>query len=106
MKIKVYQIPCERDPRMLKFFNFEKTKKYGGVMAEEYRCVFDGEVEAENLEQVFAVLNQRKKPFNYHGHNLSVSDVVETQEGYYFCDSIGFVKLENFSVEEGKKINE
>ena len=99
MKIKVYQIPCERDPRMLKFFNYAWAQKHGGVKAEEYKCVFDGEVDAKNLEGVYTVLNLRKKPFNYHGHSLSVSDVVETQEGYYFCDSFGFVKRDNFNHE-------
>ena len=103
MKIEVYQIPCDRDVRGLKFFNYEKTIKYGRVIdPTEYRKVFDGDIEAKSLEDVYARLNQSPKPPSYNGHNLSVSDVVVNEDGAFFCDSVGFVKLDNQLFQETK----
>ncbi len=96
MKIKVYQIDPEKDARELLLMNYDCTELHGGVKAEEYKCIFDGEVEARTLEGVFAQLNKRH-PVGYNGHTLSVSDIVETEDGVcHFCDAVGFVRLPDF----------
>lgn len=102
MKIKIYQIGDQLDKRNLMFLNFEFTQKHGGVDPTEYELVFEGEVEAKNLEDVFHIFNTYSEmPASYRGRSLSVSDVVVNEDGAFFCDSFGFEKLlEGFDVRE------
>ena len=55
----------------------------------------------KDLEDVFRLCNT-ELPYGYHGHSLSVSDVVEIcdgkDKGLYFVDSIGFKKLDDFDI--------
>ena len=103
MKIKIYQIGAEKDKRNLLFMGFEFTQRHGGVDPTEYELVFEGEVEATHLETVFYIFNTYSEmPAGYRGRSLSVSDVVVTEDGAFFCDSFGFTKLlEEFNVREG-----
>jgi hypothetical protein len=97
MKIKIYQIAPEKDKRHLMFSRFEFAEKHGGIDPSEYDLVFEGEVKAEDLEDVYIIFNDYvKMPASYHGRSLSVSDVVETEDGAYFCNSFGFIKLPSF----------
>lgn len=97
MKVKVYQIDPELDRHETLFRGYDSVMKDAGeVDPTIYKTVFDGKLDAQNLEDVFAVLNF-KHPVGYNGHSLSVSDVVEVDgEGCFFCDSIGFRQLEDF----------
>lgn len=96
MKVKIYQIAPERDSRRLLFMNHDYAVDHGDVKPEEYKCVFDGNVSAHSLEELYAELNEHK-PVGYNGHSLSVSDVVELDDkSFHYCDSIGFVRLRNF----------
>ncbi len=95
MKIKVYQIDEEREGRNLLFMNYGFAVKHGGVNPANYKCVFDGNVDADTLEGVFMKLNTTHT-VGYNGHALSVGDLVENGDGCHFCDSFGFRKLENF----------
>ena len=98
MKIRVFQL---REASPLTFMNFEETLKRGGVKTKDYRQVYGGTVFAENLEDVFRLCNT-ELPYGYHGHSMSVSDVVEIcdgkDKGLYFVDSIGFKKLDDFDI--------
>ena len=98
MKIRVFQL---KEASPLTFMNFEETSKRGGVKTKDYRQVYGGTVFAENLEDVFRICNT-ELPYGYHGHSLSVSDVVEIcdgkDKGLYFVDSIGFKKLDDFDI--------
>lgn len=98
MKIKIYQIAPEKDKRHLMFSRFEFAEKHGGIDPSEYELVFDGEVKAEDLEDVYVIFNSYiKRPASYRGRSLSVSDVVVTEDGAYFCNSCGFIKLQSFT---------
>ncbi len=104
MKIKVYQIDPDRDRKNLLFMHYTFTQQHGGVDPGVYKCVFDGSVDAKNLEDVFAQLNTQH-PVGYNGHSLSVSDIVETENGdCYFCDSAGFQKLDGFQTDQATPI--
>ena len=46
-----------------------------------------------NLEDVFARFNTEGHPL-HRGHSLSVSDVVLTEDGAFFCDTIGFKEID------------
>ena len=60
-------------------------------------------MDANNIEEVFALLNT-DAPVGYNGHSLSVSDIVETQDGFHFCDSFGFKKLDDFDSTQAEPI--
>lgn len=94
MKIKIYQITPEKDTRDLKFMRLSFVERHGGVDPSEYALAFEGEVDARDLEDVYVIFNDcAKTPTGYRGHSLSVSDVIVTEDGAYFCDSFGFAKL-------------
>lgn len=93
MRIRLYQISPERDKRNLIFMNYDFIKRHGGVDVESYDLVFDGEVEAKRLDDIFYIFNQ-KLPEGYYGRRMSVSDVVWAEGlGTFFCDSFGYKQI-------------
>ena len=101
MKIKIYQIDMERDKHRIAMMGYEDTLarlNSDGIDSSLYDLVFEGEVEAKNLEAVYAKFNL-DHPAGYTGRSMSVSDVVQVvesttaKEGFYFCDSIGFKEI-------------
>ena len=95
MKVRIYQINKELDTESALFMGFDFAEKHGGVAPSTYMCVFDGSLDFSDIEEVYALCNA-EHPIGYYGHSLSVSDIVETDDGCYFCDSIGFKKLADF----------
>lgn len=95
MNIKIYQINQERDRNTVKFLhyehldNFQETKD---INASIYDEVFSGDVDCTDLEDIYRKFNIEGHPL-YRGHSLSVSDVVVTEDGAFYCDSIGFQKI-------------
>ena len=85
----------ELDTENALFIGFDFAEKHGGVDPLTYSCVFDGNLDFSDIEEVYALCNA-EHPIGYYGHSLSVSDIVETGDGCYFCDSIGFKKLADF----------
>ena len=101
MKIKIYQIDMERDEHRIAMMGYEDTLarlNSDSIASTLYDLVFDGEVEAKDLEAVYAKFNL-DHPAGYTGRSMSVSDVVQVvesttaKEGFYFCDSIGFKEI-------------
>lgn len=66
----------------------------------DYDVVYEGDiVPSENgptatLDELFEIFNIRR-PEDFKGHSLSVSDVVELDGANYYCDSTGWVKVED-----------
>ena len=98
MKIRIYQMELSQDTQNAVFRScIEIQSQYGGrIPAELYRNVYEGTIEAENLEDVFYIFNM-DHPENYRARSLSMSDVVEIiEEGYstfYICDTFGFKEV-------------
>ena len=95
MKVRIYQINKELDTKNALFIGLDYSENHGGVDLLTYSCVFDGNLDFSDIEEVYALCNA-EHPIGYYGHSLSVSDIVETDDGCYFCDSIGFKKLADF----------
>lgn len=80
------------------FMPYEWTMAHGGVNYAEYETVYNGHIEpketvAETLEAIYTMFNL-DHPADYRGRSLSVSDLVVLEEtGTYFCDSVGFKKI-------------
>ena len=101
MEIRIYQINMDRDVDGRKFMGTDRLKQHFGdseIDSEIYDRVYEGEVSANSLEDVYRIFNL-ERPADFTGHSLSVSDVVEIvgsdleEPGFYFCDSIGFQKV-------------
>ena len=95
MKVRIYQINKELDTENALVMGFDFAERHGGVDPSTYMCVFDGSLGFSDIEEVYALCNA-EHPIGYYGHSLSVSDIVELDDGCYFCDSIGFKKLTDF----------
>lgn len=102
MKIKIYQVNTDRDTNQVCFMAKDNLERFQGSAAVDsaiYDSVFQGDVECNSLESVYAMFN-RNHPVGYRARSLSVSDVVEViesdkvQTGFYFCDSFGFQQVE------------
>lgn len=96
MELSIYQINPEKDLRGVLYEplkNAEKQNGGQGIDAAIYTKVFEGSVEADDLEEVYERFNL-DKPEEYRGRSMSVSDVVAVRGGeetqFYYCDSIGF----------------
>lgn len=96
MNIVLYQIIPELDSEHLMFNCFHYVKDLCGdkFPAQIYEAVFNGEVEADNIEDVFAIFNT-KYPAGYTGRSMSVSDVLEVidetgKSQFFFCDVVGY----------------
>lgn len=91
MKITVYQADINAKN---KFMDLDFTNKHcGGINREDYKVVFDGEMAVSNLEAIYMLLNT-SRPEGYTGHSLSVSDIVVTPKGTFYCDSFGFTEID------------
>ena len=69
------------------------------INLNDYEVAYEGEIEVTSsinntLEELFEIFNIRH-PEDYKGRSLSVSDIVEIDGNNYYCDSIGWVKLED-----------
>ena len=102
MNVKVYQINPDLDFRGVGFMSYPSAiAKAGKIDAGIYRTVLDAPLETDDLEEMFQMFNTNPPP-SYEGHSLSVSDVVETDKGCFYCDTIGFRELEDFEPEKAE----
>ena len=107
MKIRIYQINLERDIMRVAFSSYDQLEEVTGspvtIDSSIYDLVYEGEVDCQDLEDVFQVFNLHH-PSDYRGRSLSVSDIVEVIEvetdadndcshghpveaGFYYCNS-------------------
>lgn len=103
MKYTIYQINRDRDAERVKFLSYERTMREAGrINPEIYDKVYEGEIEKVGtlegdewtLERIHTIFNINKRPSDFKGHSISVSDVVELDGVRWFCDSIGWKQLE------------
>ncbi len=95
-KCRVHQLKPDADI-MMKFIGYDEIlKDFGEPDQDNYRMVYDGEVETNNLEELFAKFNLDHPP-DYEGHSLSMSDVVELYDAsgsnFYYVDRFGFKEI-------------
>lgn len=96
--IKIFQINTDRDINKVKFMPYKWLKEFDFSIYDE---VWSGEEPdgCDDLEGIFEVFNLYH-PKDFKGHSLSVSDIVQIidsdkeSNGYYFCDSFGWEKLD------------
>ena len=93
----IYQVNRESSHSIL-FESLDFLKKIGiEPTREKYNKVYSGSVvdmekEADMLEYIYARFNF-DRPQDFKGHSLSVSDVVELDGRFFYCDSYGFKQI-------------
>lgn len=96
MRIKLYQINMDRDDDRVAFIRLDNLPKFQNGVAQPnpkiYNLVFSGDVPCKTLEDVYTMFNLNP-PYGYVGRSMSVSDVVEVDRKFHFCDSIGFKEV-------------
>lgn len=96
MQIQIFQIDSDYDEGSLKFRGLEQTLELrgaAGIDSSIYEEVFRGDVNCKDLEEVYSLFNVGGHPL-HRGHSLSISDVVLTEDGAFFCDHWGFKKVD------------
>ena len=71
-------------------FNFKDYK----LVYEDVIIPNEGPIE-NTLEELFEVFNV-ERPADFKGHSLSVSDIVELDGHYYYCDNVGWLDITKF----------
>lgn len=94
--VRVWQLKPDVDIRM-KFIGYEEVcKQFDEPNQENYRLVYDGAVETNDLEALYAKFNLAI-PNEYYGHSLSISDVLELYDeqgsAFYYVDKVGFQQI-------------
>ena len=102
MEVKIYQINMDRDENRICFMGLDSLPRFQGtdqIDSSIYDLVYAGDVPCSNLEGVYRMFNI-DHPDGYTGRSLSVSDVVQIQDGskngptFHYCDSIGFKEVQ------------
>lgn len=98
---RIWQLKTDVSPDR-KFIGYEELiKNFGDIDRDNYRIVYDGEIETNNLEEIYTKFNL-DHPQGFGGHSLSISDLVElydrTGSEYYYVDRFGFKEID-FEVE-------
>lgn len=106
MRIRVYQVNKENFPEFgFMDYQFFKANGCEDMRRDMYHQTFAGDVDTNDLEGVFTMFNLNP-PAGFAGHSMSVSDLVETNDGLFFCDSFGFTKVKwRVDVEELKSLD-
>lgn len=94
-KFKVYQLPVKHNA---KFMRLSFVKEHNIMpKLEDYKLVYEGEFEPQGEysepDQLYMKF-QGEKPEGYTGHSISMSDVVEIDGKYYYCDSYGWEEVD------------
>ena len=105
----VYQLQGGDKTRDLRFEPLDSIKAMGHTVdAANYELVYAAPfTPGETLETIYQDLN-RDRPDNFHGHSLSVSDVVVLREygkeTAYYCDRSDFVQVPEFLQEQQREL--
>lgn len=101
---RVWQLEPDVDIGM-KFIGYdEMLKRYGPPDPANYQMVYDGEVDTNDLEGLYAKFNADERPTGYTGYSLSMSDVLELYDAhandvgvrseFYYVDRFGFKQVD------------
>ena len=101
MKYKVFQIPFpnnKNEEEIYIKYAFMSLERIDKVHFDYYNETYNGNIITENtdiykiLDDIYRELNINH-PSDYTGHSLSVSDIININDKYYFCDDFGWKEL-------------
>ena len=92
----IYQITdTSKDAYYIKFCGLDVLKRLGLKPTKNiYSKVYEGYIKDSDtiLDDIYYKFNM-KHPEDFKGHSLSVSDVVELDGKFYYCDSYGWTEI-------------
>ena len=101
-KYEIYQLKEDTMEQVkLRFMASDQAAALGGIHRENYRLVYEGNVETrkdaqQTLDGLFRRFNI-DRPEGFEGHSLSVSDIIYLADGessgWWFCDAYGWKLL-------------
>jgi hypothetical protein len=96
MKYEIYQLDGRDKNNHGKIFMPWRIVK-DEFSITDYKMIYTGDIDTgndiiETLDELFEIFNMRH-PEDFHGHSLSVSDVIQINDRLYYCDSCGWVEL-------------
>lgn len=94
---RIWQLCPDVDIRM-KFIGYEELcRNFGPINPDNYRQVYDGVVETNDLEMLYEKF-RNTSPNGYCGHALSISDVLELYDEFgstfHYVDRYGFQQVD------------
>lgn len=94
--VRIWQLKADSDFELRFRAYLEVVKASGEPSKSNYETVYEGELETNDLESIFAKFNT-EHPNGFKGHSLSISDVVELYDEsgseFYYVDRVGFQKI-------------
>ena len=94
MRVRIYQINMERDRHGVCFLGYENAVKFSGrIDPKIYDLRLDADLDTTDLEEIYRRFNMEKHP-QYRGRSMSTSDVVVVGDDAYYCDTVGFKKID------------
>jgi hypothetical protein len=95
MNYKIYQVDPHNCDYAFEWWSWAKDR----FNFNDYTLVYEGEVEVEDvnktLEDLFTKFNINR-PADFNGHSLSVSDIVELDGKFYYCDNVGWTEITKY----------
>ena len=98
MSYRIYQVKRDK-MHDFGFESFEDAERYNGkgsIVKDNYDMIYEFDMyssEDIKLDEIYDIFNLHK-PDDFPGHSMSVSDVVENDGNFWYCDSIGWKKLD------------
>lgn len=95
--VRIWQLNADSDFSM-RFISFDEFKeRFGEPIKNSFDVVFDGSLPTNNLDMIYEICNLNH-PKGYHGHSLSMSDVVELYDdngsSFHYVDRFGFRQMD------------
>ena len=90
MRMRIYQIDPKMDRMNVKCKSFREIDEIDPGI---YKKVFDAEADVKHLEGAFSLFNSVAPHPLYYGNAMTVSDVVVTEQGAFYCDTKGFQRI-------------
>ncbi|MBU5311584.1 hypothetical protein KQI38_06050 [Tissierella carlieri] len=105
---RIWQLRTDVSPDR-KFIGYEELKEnFGELDKDNYKIVYDGEIETNELEEIYTKFNL-DHPNGFIGHSLSISDVIElydsTSSEFYYVDRFGFKEIDFKQKEQNQGMN-
>lgn len=106
-KCRIWQLTSDA-PINMRFISYEAMmQKFGDPEPSNYSVVFDGQIESNDLEEIYAKFRSGNNP-GFTGHLMSLSDVVELYDDagseFYYCDKVGFRQIEFSHLQQNQEM--
>lgn len=93
-QFSIYQVnDGAENARYIMYSSLDFVREHFTLSLDIYDKVYEGEMlDDEDLDDLFCKFNHGTLP--YEGHSLSVSDIVEIEGKFYYCDDYGWEEVE------------